>query len=252
MFTRHLCAALLFGAFTLPALAQHGDHAAHAWDYSGAKGPAHWGQLESGFAGCKLGRQQSPIDIRATTRGAAAPIAFEYQSAPLAIIDNGHTVQVNYAPGSAIVVGDTRYELLQFHFHTPSEERIQGKSYPLVAHLVHKSAEGKLAVVALLFTLGADNPMLATVFGALPDKKGEEVRKEGSSVALAKALPADHGYYSFAGSLTTPPCSEEVRWFVLKKPVEMSRAQLAAFHKVYRHNARPVQALNGRVVTESN
>jgi carbonic anhydrase len=249
MFQRRIIASLVLSALALPVFAQH---AGHEWDYEGSKGPAKWGALKSDFSTCKLGLQQSPIDIRTTSKGALAPIAFDYAAAPLHIIDNGHTVQVNMAPGGGMTVDGVRYELLQFHFHTPSEERIHGKSYPLVAHLVHKSAEGKLAVVALLFRTGKENPMLAKVFGALPTVKGEEQKHEDVSIDLASALPTTQGYYNFAGSLTTPPCSEEVNWFVLKTPVDMSAAQLGQFHRLYKHNARPVQPLHGRVVKESS
>lgn len=242
--------ALILSVTLLPFGAQ-AQHASHEWDYDGAKGPQKWGSLKSDYATCKLGHQQSPIDIRATTKGALAPIEFDYKAAPLKLIDNGHTIQVNQAAGSGITVAGSRYELLQFHFHTPSEERINGKSYPLVAHLVHKNAEGKLAVVAVLFKEGKENPTLATIWRSLPAEKGHEVSVDTSTIDLASALPANRGYYNFAGSLTTPPCSEEVNWFVLKAPVDMSAAQLKQFHTLYQHNARPVQALNGRIVTES-
>jgi carbonic anhydrase len=242
--------ALILSASLLPFGAQ-AQHATHEWDYAGVKGPQTWGSLKSEFATCKLGLNQSPIDIRATTKGTLAPIEFDYKASPLKLIDNGHTIQVNQAAGSGITIAGSRYELLQYHFHTPSEELINGKSYPLVAHLVHKNAEGKLAVVAVLFKEGKENPTLATIWRSLPEEKGQEVSVDKSTIDLASALPADRGYYNFAGSLTTPPCSEEVNWFVLKTPVEMSAAQLKQFHTVYKHNARPVQSLNGRVVKES-
>jgi carbonic anhydrase len=242
--------ALILSATLMPFGAQ-AQHASHEWDYDGANGPQKWGSLKSDYASCKLGRNQSPIDIRATTKSTLAPIEFDYKASPLKLIDNGHTIQVNPAAGNGITVAGNRYELLQFHFHTPSEERINGKSYPLVAHLVHKNAEGKLAVVAVLFKEGKENPTLATIWRSLPAEKGHEVTVDTSTIELASALPADRGYYNFAGSLTTPPCSEEVNWFVLKAPVELSAAQLKQFHTVYKHNARPVQSLNGRVVRES-
>lgn len=250
MIQRKTLAAALLSAALLP-LCAHAEHAAHEWDYEGAKGPAKWASLKKDYSSCGLGQHQSPIDIRATSKGKLDPIAFDYKPSPLKDIDNGHTIQVNYAAGSGMTVDGVHYDLLQFHFHTPSEEHIHGKSYPLVAHLVHKSAEGKLAVVAVLFKLGKENPTLATVWAHLPKEKGVENVVEGASIDLATVLPVDHGYYNFAGSLTTPPCSEEVNWFVLKAPVEMSAAQLKQFHTLYKHNARPVQALHGRVVKES-
>ena len=243
--------ALLLACAALPLSAFAGD-GHHEWGYEGPTGPAKWGDLKSDYAGCKLGHAQSPIDIRSTKKEKLEAITFDYHASPLKIIDNGHTVQVNYAPGSGMTIGGQRYELLQFHFHTPSEERIHGKSYPLVAHLVHKNAEGKLAVVAVLFKQGKANPYLKSIWSHLPHDKGVEHVSEDVSIDLASALPSKRGYYNFAGSLTTPPCSEEVNWFVLKQPVTVSTAQLKQFHRLYKHNARPVQPLYDRVVKESS
>lgn len=239
-----LCAALL------PAAALAEDKPAH-WSYDGASGPQHWSSLEQDFATCKLGHNQSPIDIRKTSKAKLPPLEFAYQPSPLKILDNGHTIQLNYAAGSSVTIDGKRYDLLQFHFHKPSEEKINGRSYPMVAHLVHKNEEGKLAVVAVLFRKGAENPLVQTLWDALPQEKGQAQDVAGASIDIGKLLPASHGYYNFAGSLTTPPCSEEVNWFVLKTPVEMSDAQLKRFAQVYKHNARPTQPLNGRTVQES-
>ncbi|WP_243492705.1 carbonic anhydrase [Massilia violaceinigra] len=236
------------------APAAHRAHAPHEWTYSGKTGPKRWGGIKSDYVVCKTGHAQSPIDIRtnATTKSALDPILFEYTPSPLKIIDNGHTVQVNYAPGSGISISGVRHELLQFHFHTPSEERINGKQYPLGLHLVHKNADNKLAVVAVLFKLGKENPALTNIFNNLPKEAEVEQAVDGVSIDMMGILPKTQGYYNFPGSLTTPPCSEEANWFVLKTPVEISKTQLAQFHKLYHHNARPVQHLNGRVVKESN
>jgi len=227
-------------------------HAAH-WTYGGATGPAKWASVDEKFGTCAIGHTQSPIDIRtADVQAAALPaISFDYKPTPLKIIDNGHTVQVNIAPGSSITVGDTRYDLLQFHFHKPSEERINGKSYPLVAHLVHKSEAGQLAVVAVLLDKGAKQPLIQAVFDNLPKAKEQETLVPGLGIDLNGLLPENRAYYSFAGSLTTPPCSEGVSWFVLKTPVQISAEQIARFGHVYAMNARPVQPLNGRVVQAS-
>lgn len=243
--------SLLFAAALTPVLAQAADHAAHEWGYDGATGPSHWNALKSEYATCKMGHQQSPIDIRATKKEKLPELNFDYHAVPLKVIDNGHTIQVGYAPGSGMTVNGVHYDLLQFHFHTPSEEHIRGKAYPLVAHLVHKNAEGKLAVVAVLFKQGKTNPVLSEVFSHLPAGPDSERADPDVSLDVANLLPAAHGYYNFAGSLTTPPCSEEVNWFVLKTPVEMSAAQIKQFHARYKHNARPVQPLHGRVVKES-
>jgi carbonic anhydrase len=220
------------------------------WGYEGHGGPARWGELDKDFASCKLGRVQSPVDIRGARAADLPAIKFDYRPAPLKVIDNGHTIQVNYAPGSFIDVGGARYELLQFHFHKPSEEKINGKAHAMVAHLVHQGADGKLAVVAVLLDKGGANPTLGAIWKNLPKEKAKEATAD-ANIDAAALLPADKGYYTFQGSLTTPPCSEEVRWFVLKTPVKMEQGQIAAFGKLYPMNARPVQPLNGRAIEAS-
>ncbi|APV51679.1 carbonate dehydratase [Betaproteobacteria bacterium GR16-43] len=218
------------------------------WTYGPHGGPAEWGQLDPAFATCKLGKFQSPVDIRGAKAADLPAIQFDYKPSPLKVIDNGHTIQVNYAPGSSIEVGGTRYELLQFHFHKPSEEKIDGKSHAMVAHLVHKGADGKLAVVAVLLDKGGANPTIDAIWKNLPKEKEKESAAANVTIDAAKLLPADKGYYAFQGSLTTPPCSEEVRWLVLKTPVKIAESEIAAFGKIYPMNARPTQPLNGRTL----
>lgn len=227
------------------------DHHAH-WSYEGHGGAAHWAELDENFKTCSLGKFQSPIDIETRKAKPAdlAPIGFAYTPGAAEVINNGHTIQVNLPAAGTATIGGMEYKLLQFHFHTPSEEKINGKAYPLVAHFVHKNGEGKLAVVAVLFKQGKENAALKSVFANLPAKEGEPRALEGG-INPADVLPADHAYYAFMGSLTTPPCSEEVRWQVLKTPVELSAGQIAAFRKLYKMNARPVQPLNGREVQVS-
>ena len=244
-----LLAALAVPGFR-PALAQQAE-AAHPWSYEGERGPQHWGNLKSEYAACKMGKHQSPIDIRSAKHADLPAIHFSYVSLPFRIVDNGHSVQVNLDAGSFITVGSKRYDLVQFHFHHPSEERIRGQAYPMVVHLVHKDADGKLAVVAVLLKTGRDNPFIEALWKDLPADVGQEHAPEGKSVDLHELLPANRGYYTFTGSLTTPPCSEDVTWFVLKQPVEISKSEESAFAKKYAHNARPVQPLNGRAVQAS-
>ncbi|WP_455288595.1 carbonic anhydrase [Cupriavidus necator] len=236
-----ICAALLAPA----AWAGNDPH----WSYTGATGAKHWAELDAGYKTCALGKHQSPIDIRTNKakRADLKPIGFAYATAPATVVNNGHTVQVNLPAAGQIELDGVPYKLLQFHFHTPSEEKVNGKAYPLVAHLVHQNAEGKLAVVAVLFKPGRENAALKPVFETLPGKSGES-RELAAPLDVAALLPAQQSYWAFTGSLTTPPCSEDVRWQVLKTPVEVSRAQLATFRKLYPMNARPVQPLNGRVV----
>jgi carbonic anhydrase len=256
---RILALALAGTATLLPTIvrgaetAHAGKHPAH-WAYVGPTGPAKWGGLDEKFSSCSVGHAQSPINIRSADAQPSATlpaINFDYKPTPLKIIDNGHTVQVNVTPGSTITVGDTRYELLQFHFHKPSEERVDGKAYALVAHLVHRNEAGNLAVVAVLMDKGPKHPLIQAVFDNLPRVKQQETGVAGISIDLTALLPENRAYYSFAGSLTTPPCSEGVSWFVLKTPVKVSPEQIARFGRVYAANARPVQPLNGRVVQVS-
>lgn len=235
--------------FAVSLSAQADGHAAH-WSYSGEHGAKQWGDMEPGFAECKLGKQQSPIDIRGSTKSELQAIGFNYSQSGAEVINNGHTIQINLASGGAVMLDSGEYKLLQFHFHTPSEERIKGKAYPMVAHLVHKNAEGQLAVVAVLFKQGKENAALKAVFADLPAKEGESKKLE-AGINTADILPSTRNYYKFVGSLTTPPCSEGVRWQVLKEPVELSKAQIAAFQKLYKMNARPVQPLNGRKIEEN-
>lgn len=234
----------------VPGIAQ--EHPpAHTWDYGTAHGPGHWGELSPDFAACKTGHRQSPIDIRNPKKADLPPIQFDYQPSPLHIMDNGHTILINYAPGSSISVGEKKYALKQFHFHRPSEERIQGKRFDMVAHLVHQDEGGNLAVVAVLLQQGEDNPLVRELWSDFPKEKEKEETLIDVQVNVAQILPADRGYYTFPGSLTTPPCSENVTWFVLKHPITVSAAEIAQFSKLYRDDARPTQPLYDREVLES-
>src|SRR4051812_17779555 len=224
-----------------------GAHAEGAhWTYSGHGGPAEWSTLSSEFAACKLGRNQSPIDIRGAKAADLPPITFDYKPSPLKVIDNGHTIQVNYASGSFIDVGSVRYELVQFHFHKPSEEKIDGKAHAMVAHLVHRNSDGKLAVVAVLLDKGGANALIDSIWKNLPRQREKEALVQNVSIDATELLPESRGYYMFPGSLTTPPCSEDVTWLVLKTPVKIADGEIAAFGKIYPMNARPTQSLNGR------
>jgi carbonic anhydrase len=222
------------------------------WNYDdGHAGPAHWSELEEGNTSCNLGKVQSPIDIQGAKTAKLDPIGFNYAPGAAEAVNNGHTVQVNLARGGSIKQADGDYQLMQLHFHTPSEEKIDGKSFPLSAHLVHKNAQGKLAVVTILFERGEANTALKPVFDAMPAKAGESLTL-AADLDPAAILPPRRGYYAYTGSLTTPPCSEGVSWSVLKQAVTLSEAQLSAFQKLYPMNARPVQGLNGRIVMMSD
>jgi carbonic anhydrase len=223
----------------------------HTWSYSGGQGPNHWGDLKPEFAACKTGHRQSPIDIRNTRKADLPHIQFDYKSSPLHIIDDGHTIMINYGSGSYISVGGKTYELKQFHFHRPSEEKIRGEGYDMEAHLVHADQEGNLAVVAILLQNGVQNPLIHKLWDHLPKEKGKEEVLDSVEIDVAGLLPEDRSYYTFPGSLTTPPCSENVAWFVLKHPVAASAAEIEQFRRLYPNNVRPTQAQYDRVVLES-
>jgi carbonic anhydrase len=222
------------------------------WSYAGAGSPERWGELNPEFAACAAGKRQSPIDIREGARLELEPVRFDYRAAPLRIVDNGHTVQVNYPGGSSMLLAGERYELKQFHFHKPAEERIEGRTFDMAAHLVHQSLDGRLAVVAVLFEARQQpNPFLRALWPHLPLEQGREIAPSEVTVDVNALLPESRTYFTYMGSLTTPPCSEGVLWVVLKTPVEMSAEQVAVFAKLYAMNARPVQPAHGRLIKES-
>ena len=225
-------------------------HAPH-WDYQGEGGPQAWAQLKNEFATCATGKRQSPIDIRDGIRVQLDSVQFDYRSSSFRVLDNGHTVQVNVSPGNFIEVTGKRFELLQFHFHRPSEERINGRLFDMVAHLVHKDTEGRLAVVAVLLDRGNAQPLVQAIWNNLPLERGDEVIAR-LPLDLNNLLPTERSYYTYMGSLTTPPCSEGVLWMVMKTPVTISAEQIAIFSKLYPMNARPIQSASGRLIKESN
>ena len=225
-------------------------HAAH-WDYAGNGGPQTWARMKPEFSRCATGTRQSPIDIRGGIKVELDPVRFDYRPSGFRVIDTGHTVQVNVATGNSIEVLGRRYELLQFHFHRPSEERVDGKQFEMVVHLVHKDLEGRLAVVAVLLDRGAAQGVVQNVWNNLPLEKGEEVAARGT-LDVDDLLPPERQYFTYMGSLTTPPCSEGVLWMVMKQPVPVSPEQIGIFARLYPMNARPIQSASGRLIKESN
>jgi len=213
------------------------------WAYEGAEGPAAWSHLDPAFETCAVGHRQSPIDIL-PRRSEAPEVIFVYKPTAATVVDNGHTLQVDLAAGSFIVVDGTRYDLVQFHVHTPSEHTIAGDPFPMEVHLVHKNKAGKLAVVGVMFTEGEASVAMAPVWKGAPKAKGSApLKKEFDPAAL---LPKDHAAYRYDGSLTTPPCTEGVIWHVLKRPRTEDEARIAAFPRRFGSNARPVQELGER------
>lgn len=240
-------------ALLLSHIAFAGDHGHGAhWGYEGHGAPEHWGDLGKEFATCKNGHQQSPINIdtRVAGGGAGAPVSVDYKPSPLKVVNNGHTIQVDYQPGSSITVGGMRYELVQFHFHAPSEHTIDGKAGDMVVHLVHKSAEGKLAVIGVLMDKGAENAELGKIWSHLPREAGHSEAKE-TTINASALLPADLRYYGYTGSLTTPPCTEGVSWMVLANRGSVSAGQVKAFTDIFPKSVRPVQPVHGRQVNLS-
>ncbi|MES2950349.1 MAG: carbonic anhydrase family protein [Pseudomonadota bacterium] len=232
--------------------AHHGGSDVH-WAYEGDTGPQAWGKLKPDFSTCATGKRQSPINIEdgATLQGPAEPVQFAYVPSNGTVVNNGHTIQVDVQGENAITVRGSTYRLLQFHFHTPSEEQINFKRSPMVAHLVHKNNEGQLAVVAVLLDEGAANAFIDKVWTYMPLDTNDRVRMPQGLLNVSELLPADARYYQFMGSLTTPPCSEGVLWMVMKQPVTISKGQYKLFTQLYPNNARPVQAVNGRAVREA-
>ena len=232
------------------ATAAAAGHGAAHWSYQGSAGPQTWGGLKPEFTLCGNGQRQSPIDIRGGLAVDLDPVKFNYQATPFAVIDNGHTVQANVAQGNHIDIGGKRFELVQFHFHRPSEERIDGRQFEMSLHLVHKDDQGRLAVVAVLMDKGMAQPAVQKVWNSLPLEKGEELAAR-TPLELADLLPTDRRYYTYMGSLTTPPCSEGVQWVVMRQPVSMSPEQIELFARMYPMNARPVQQASGRRILQS-
>ncbi len=216
-------------------------HAAPHWDYEGEMGPEKWGKE---FPTCAKGKSQSPLDIKGPFVKSRMVVSADYKEGVLKMINNGHTIQVNIPPGSKLRVDGIVHELLQFHFHKPSEEKIDGKPMAMVVHFVHKNADGKLAVLGVLLKEGNENPGIKTLWANLPKEENVEYVPEGVNFNPGNLLPREFDFYSYEGSLTTPPCTEGVRFFILKTTVNIAKEQVQAFP--FKMNARPVQPLNGR------
>jgi carbonic anhydrase len=234
-------------AAILAAAPKHGT----VWSYEGELGPANWSKINVDWAKCGTGNRQSPIDLRDGIKVNLEQISFDYHPSSFSEVNNGHTIQVTVGGGNFITVGNTVYELQEFHFHRPSEEKINGKGTEMVIHLVHKSAEGKIAIIAVLLERGQPHRLMQTIWDNLPLEKFDTV---SPSIVLdpTDALPERREYFTYMGSLTEPPCTEGVLWMVFKQPMQASPAQMALFSRLYPLNARPVQSTAGRLIKESN
>ena len=235
--------------------------AAHAedphWSYEGAEGPNEWGKLSPKWTICAEGKSQSPIDIEKTVKANLPGMTADFKPAALKIIhhehtadvvNNGHSIQVNYTEGDELAIGNEKFELLQYHFHGPSEHTIGGKHYPMEMHMVHKSADGKLAVVGVMIEEGRHNAAFDPVWSNLPKTRSTEYHLEHVKVDVNRLLPSRKTTYRYDGSLTTPPCSEGVKWIIMTTPIQLSAMQVSAFRAILTGNNRPVQPLNGRLV----
>jgi carbonic anhydrase len=227
------------------------EHRHIHWSYEGEGAPGNWSKLDGKYATCGTGKRQSPIDIRDGIKVDLEPIKFDYKWANFRVVDNGHTIQANIGEGNTITVMGRTYQLVQFHFHRPSEEKVRGKAFDMVAHLVHKDDDGKLAVIAVLMEKGAsEHPVIQTIWNNMPLEVNQDV-SPSTTIDLNRILPDERSYYTYMGSLTTPPCTEDVLWMVFKKPIIVTEQQVAIFAKLYKNNARPVQPANDRLVKES-
>ena len=216
------------------------------WGYTGDIGPSTWGSLSEAFETCRDGREQSPIDIVGSRSRDLPEVEFSYEEGPLSILNNGHTIEIEYDEGSAITVDGRRFGLAQFHFHAPSEHQVDGTGFAAEIHLVHRDANDEIAVVGLLVEPGAENQALASAWEHLPAKESEAEPVEAEVVDAERLLPRDRTYYSYTGSLTTPPCTEQVTWLIMTEPIQMSGDQLDALTEIVQMNNRPPQPLGER------
>ena len=242
--SRLLVVVMLLVFCLAPATASASDPV--HWGYEGEIGPQYWGTLSPDYAACGAGKEQSPVDIPTGAVLNPADLKFNYQPSSLNIANNGHSIQVNYDAGSSLEAGGVSWPLTQFHLHSLSEHTLAGAQTPVELHLVHKDAKGRIAVVGVMLVEGAQNDAYQPVLANMPAQEGEPEVVAGATVDAASLLPTDRSYYRYNGSLTDPPCTESVSWFVMAKPVELSAAQIAAFKELYDGNFRPVQPVNDR------
>ena len=222
------------------------------WTYEGEEGPSHWGELDQNYAVCGTGQSQSPIDVANASEQDLSNISFHYQPSEVNILNNGHTVQVNYDAGSYIEVDATRYDVVQFHYHAPSEHTLDGQSFPAELHIVHRNADGNLAVVGILLKEGIENAAYEPFISNLPAEKAD-VKDAGATINAADLLPSAGTTFRYSGSLTTPPCTEGVNWLLMTTPVELSSQQLTTLDSHFEGGTnRPVQPINERTLIEDN
>lgn len=221
------------------------------WGYEGSDGPSAWGDLDPAYRVCAAGSQQSPIVIGSSIAARLPPLEMKWTRRADTIVNNGHTIQINFNDGGSLKTGSGRYTLVQFHFHHPSEHIFGDKAFAIEAHFVHKGASGSLAVVGVMLSADKANPVFAEIVASMPRTEGTQV-KASPNIIPAGLLPAKRDYFLYEGSLTTPPCSETVAWHLLRVPIEVDTESVAAFAKLYPMNAMPVQKLDRRFVLRSS
>lgn len=224
------------------------SESSNEWGYVGEGNPENWGDLSSTYSACKTGLQQSPIDLHSAIDANLKTVDVDYKSIPLTVVNNGHTIQVNATTGNKIKLDDEEFELLQFHFHHPSEHTVDGNPYPMEVHFVNANSKGELAVLGVFLKEGLENIALQPIWDQMPQRKGEPKEIFGTKIDIAKLLPSNREIYRYFGSLTTPPCSEIVKWIVYQEPIEMSSAQIDQFKNIFPLNARPIQLLDRRFI----
>lgn len=271
---RYICPLILGLAIAFPGTSLMASMSSVHWDYQGDTGPKHWGELSMDTALCGSGKRQSPINIRSGKKASLYSMTFNYNSMPMQVVNNGHTIQVNYntiahnefvsiggveypIKGaseylSTLMVGDAPYKLLQFHFHTPSEHARKGERYAMEVHLVHKNASGNLAVVGVFMKRGAHNSQFQKVLDNASSTINQVAVALGTKINASNLLPKNKTFYHYSGSLTTPPCSENVNWFVMGTPIEVSGDQVSQFTRIIGNNARPLQVKNWRSIYQSD
>ena len=218
------------------------------WSYTGPNGPQYWGSLSPDYELCSKGESQSPIDLSGPAMAELSKLKLNYfTTRTLYILNDGHTVRVDYTGFGELLYGETKYQTTQFHFHIPSEHTIDGAHYPMEMHFEHKSRDGRVAILSIFIIEGAHNKAFDVLWRQLPTEIGNE-RVRMVYFSGANYLPADKTFYTYAGSLAVPPCNENVRWLILKTPIEMSAEQMRVFKALVGKNNRPVQKLHGRTV----
>ncbi len=229
-----------------------GDKKETHWGYVGQGGPENWGQLSPEYEVCQIGNTQSPINLESHVAAELKTLELSYKPSPIEVVHNGHTIQVNYASGNQLKLEGQTFNLIQFHFHHPSEHQHNGKSYMMEVHLVHQSEDKNLAVLGVFIQPGKENRVLKTIWDELPSNKGATKKLENVTLNPKDLLPQNASFYRYFGSLTTPPCSESVHWIVYDQPIEMSLGQIKKFAQMFPNNSRPIQAINRRFLLRGN